>query len=278
MIAGMADLPDPLTLKDTPLITAHTPSLDMLARRGEVVTFPSLKVNNKVTPENALLSILGYDLERGEPSLEELMQFGLNRNAAINSYSSLRPFIIPGFSGHGVCITTSAWVRGVSKCALLKPMDIYSPGSSEVEIFETIAKLTIDSILNNEFVFVYMDYPLKASLKGDYEGKVNVITSMDRHLINPIADYVWKSDLMINLVVTTDLVTPWHKKFPEDISVPAILYFNNHDWDGDPDRKFTELEAILSQRKFDNPSDLMRYLINFSVSEDDDEEEKNDKF
>ena len=269
IIAGMADLPDPLTLKETPLVMGHIPSLDILARRGEMTSFPTIAERHEISHKNALLSVLGYDLERGEPSVEELMEFGLDNSLPLTQYSSLRPFVLPGFSGHGVCVTTSAWVRGVAKCAFLKPIDIYSPGSSDAEILEAVAKLACDALPKNEFVLVYVDTTLKVSLRGDYEGKIKALEQIDRHLITPIADYVWKSDLMINMAVTTDLVTPWHRRRPTKMSVPLILYFNNHDWDGDPEQSFTEVQAMLNERNLNSPSDLMRYLCNFNVSEEE---------
>ena len=269
IIAGMADLPDPLTLKETPLVTGHMPSLDLLARRGEMTSFTTVAERHEISHKNALLSVLGYDLDRGEPSVEELMEFGLDNSIPLTQYPSLRPFILPGFSGHGVCVTTSAWIRGVAKCALLKPLDIYSPGSSDAEIFEAMSKLVVEAVPNKEFVLVYVDTPLKASLRGDYEGKIKSLELIDRHLVTPIADYVWKSDLLINLAITTDLVTPWHRRRPAKMGVPVILYFNNHDWDGDPEKSFTEVESMLTERTLHSPSDLMRYLCNFSVSEEE---------
>lgn len=269
IIAGMADLPDPLTLKETPLVTGHMPSLDLLARRGEMTSFTTVAERHEISHKNALLSVLGYDLDRGEPSVEELMEFGLDNSIPLTQYPSLRPFILPGFSGHGVCVTTSAWIRGVAKCALLKPLDIYSPGSSDAEIFEAMSKLVVEAVPNKEFVLVYVDTPLKASFRGDYEGKIKSLELIDRHLVTPIADYVWKSDLLINLAITTDLVTPWHRRRPAKMGVPVILYFNNHDWDGDPEKSFTEVESMLTERTLHSPSDLMRYLCNFSVSEEE---------
>ena len=269
VIAGLADLPDPITLRDTPLVLADTPAMDMLARRGDLTAFPSMDDLHEVSHKNALLSILGYDINRGEPSAEELMEYGLNQNATITDYTSLRPFIIPGFSGHGVCVTTSAWVRGVAKCALIKPIDIYSPGSSDSDVLDTVSKLATDAIDKNEFVLVYVDSPLKASLRGDFDGKVAALDIIDRHIVAPIADYVWKSDLMINLALTTDLVTPWHRRRPTKMRVPVILYFNNHDWDGDPAQSFTEVQSMLTQGSLNNPSDLIRYLYNFNVTEEE---------
>ena len=269
VIAGMGDLPDPITGWDTPLVSAAIPSLNMLAQRGEITAVPTINPDFEISHKNALLSLLGYDLQRGEPSLQELMEFGLNGKDPITTYNSLRPFIIPGFSAHGVCITPSAWVRGVAKCALISPLDIYAPGASEVDILETMAELACQSVIDNEFVFLYVDSPLKASLKGSYEAKVSALESIDQHLVNPIADFVWKSDLFINLAITTDLVTPWHRKRPAQMNVPLILYFNNHDREGDPDQSFTEVQAMLSPKNFNYPSDLMRYLTSFTVSDEE---------
>lgn len=269
VISGMGDLPDPVTLRETPLSVAEIPSLDLLARRGELTAIPSVPISGQVSHKNALLSILGYDLQRGEPTTEELMEFGLNNSSLLTDYPSLCPFIIPGFSGHGVCITTSAWVRGVAKSAFLRPLDIYSPGSSDGEILQTVSRLTTQAVPSHEFVFIYVDTPLRATLRGDYDAKVKALETIDRYLITPIADYVWKSDLFINLAITTDLITPWHTRIPSLVSVPAVVYFNNHDWEGNPDQSFTEVEAMLMDRSMLAPSDLIRFLSNFSVSEEE---------
>lgn len=270
IVAGMADLPDPRTLKDTPLLAGQLPNLDILARRGHLSSIPTLKENEETSHINALMSLLGYDLSRGIPKAEELMSFGLDNSSRLTDYESLRPFIIPGFSGHGVTITPSAWVRGAGKCAFLHPLDIYSPGSSDEDILATIARLTTESVAKEEFILVYVDSPLKASLRGDYDGKVKALEQIDRSLIAPIADFVWKSDLMINLAVTTDLVTPWHRRRPNNIAVPVVVYFNNDDIEGEPEKGFTEVDSLLMHRYFDQPSSLIRYLSNFRIDEGED--------
>lgn len=269
VIAGMGDMPDPATGHDTPLATAHIPGLHTLARRGELALLPVDSDTSRLSHKNALLSLLGYELERGEPSSEELMEFGLDHSSNISNFASLRPFILPGFSSHGVCVTTSAWVRGVAKCALLTPKDIYSPGSADAEILETMARLAVEAIEKEEFVLLYVDTPLKASLRGDYQAKIRALEEIDRHLVTPVADFVWKSELFIQLAVTSDLITPWHRRRPTVIGVPAILYFNNFDTEGDPDLKFTEVNAMLSPHKFNDTSDLIRFLINFNVYDDE---------
>lgn len=269
VIAGMGDLPDPITKRDTPLVSASIPSLDLLAQRGDLYVISTIQSGEDISHKNAFLSLMGYDLQRGEPEIEELMEFGLAGNQPLTVFQSLRPFVIPGFSGHGVAITPSAWARGVAKCAFLKPLDIYSPGSSEADIVATMAELACRAIIEHEFVLLYVDSPLKASLRGDFDTKVSALETIDRFLINPIADFVWKSELYINLAVTTDLVTPWHRKRPTMMNVPAVFYFNNHDREGDPDDVFTEVNAMLNRHLSDSPSDFMRFLCNFNIKEED---------
>lgn len=267
VIAGMADFPDALTRRETPLATAAIPSLHKLAQRGKFSAFKTIQQGISLSHKNALLSILGYELAQSEPSIQELMEFGLDNSKKISDFSTLRNFVIPSFSGHGVCITTSAWVRGVAKSAFLRPLDIYSPGSSDSEVLETIAALTTKEISqNNEFVLVYVDTPLKASLKGDYRAKVKSLEAIDRHLITPVADFVWKSDLLINMVVTTDLATSWRTRNPSDVRVPVMSYFNAlDDFEdfNDSNLSFTEVEAMLTREFLSGPSDLIRSLYNF---------------
>lgn len=269
VIAGMADLPDPLTLRETPLVSADIPALDTLARRGEFSSFITISEKHGVSHKNALLSILGYDLDRGEPSTEELMEFGLEPESSLTDFPTLRPFIIPGFSGHGVCVTNSAWVRGVAKCGLLRVKDIYSPGLSDPDVYDAIVKQAVEAVGHNEFVLVYVDSPLKASLRGNYNAKIEALENIDRHLISPIADFVWKSDFLINLAITSDLVTPWHRRRPSLVSVPVVVYFNNHDQEGNPEQNFTEVESMLMNRPFESPCALIRYLCSFSVAGDE---------
>ena len=269
VVAGMADLPEPLTRRDTPLTAAHLPSLQILAQSGALTTMPTLLPNDEVSHSNALLSLLGYDLARGVPSVKELMHFGLDATDSLENYPTLRHFVIPGFSSHGVCITPSAWVRGAGKCALLRPLDIYTPGSSDIEILDSIATMATKAIEKEEFVFIYVDTPLRSSLRGDYEGKVRALELIDRHLINPIADYVWKSEMLLQLAVTTDLVTPWHRHAPALLPVPVLIYFNNRDLGEEGTFSFTEVEAMLQEKFLLEPSDLMRYLCNFNVTEEE---------
>lgn len=269
VISGMADLPDPVSLRDTPLSVANIPSLKTLANRGDFSAVNTRDLHQEISYSNSLLAILGYDLQKGSLSIEELREFGLDNISPINHFSTLQPFIIPGFSGHGVCITTAAWVRGIAKCALLTPLDIYSPGASDIEILEAMAELANEAIIDNEFVFIYIDSPLRHSLKGNYDLKVDSLEKIDRYLITPVADFVWKSDLMINLAITTDLNTPWHTGKPVAVKVPVILYFNNNDAEAVSENNFTEVESLLKLWSFESPGEFIRYLCNFSVSEEE---------
>lgn len=264
VIAGMADLPDRLSGQGTLLDSSYLPALNTLAARGEVVSLMTDTGHHQLSHKNAFLSLIGYDLQRGDPSLQDLMEYGLDNSSPISDYATLSPFVIPEFSGHGVCVTTSAWVRGAAKCAMLKPVDIYSPGSSDSEILATEAELVTKLIVDNEFVLVYVDSPLKASLQGRYEQKKEALENIDRYLIAPIADFVWKSDLLINMAITTDLVTPWHLKIPMKANVPVLLYFNEHDFGENPDVRFTEVEAGLNPNPFISGEEFIRYLIDFT--------------
>jgi 2,3-bisphosphoglycerate-independent phosphoglycerate mutase len=64
---GMADEPIESLGGKTPLMVAHTPTLDALARRARFATYLSLPEGYPATSDVAQLSILGYDLAQHYP-------------------------------------------------------------------------------------------------------------------------------------------------------------------------------------------------------------------
>lgn len=266
IIGGIAEIPPLSPMERTALKAANTPSLDLLAEGGALGCMKTGFGKKQFNDATALLSIFGYDERRGIPSHDLLREFGLD-NSIDSSYTEINYMVIPGFSGHGSVITTSPIARAVGKMAFLSPVDIYSPGGIESEMLEEMARQAVVRIKNEEFVFVYVNTPHSASIKGDYEGKKRAIEMIDRHLITPVADYVWRTDEFMNLAVTSDHISSCVNRNIENGMVPAVVYFNDHtEYKA---RGFDEQSAMNGELELKDPSDLMKFLNTFSPKFDE---------
>lgn len=261
LVGGMADLPDPLLDNKTPLMLADTPSLDVIAKNGIAGTFSPLAPGKALSVKNSLMSVLGFDLNKNLPSEGALMEFGMERDMAPTS-PNLPFMVLPGFSGHGVSVTSSPLARGISKLLLLNPVDIYVPGNTEEHILDIYSRLTISAISRREFVLIYIDTPRKAALAGDYEAKIRSLSLIDRLLISPVADYMWHSREFINLAVVSPTLTSWRRRKDVAGEVPAVVYFNDAEIGGNKD--FNENLNPLSDFLDSDPGALIRFLCNFS--------------
>lgn len=263
IIGGMADVAHAGLGGATPLMAASTPSLDALAKCGCCGLIQNIPDGFPVTTENAVLSLLGYDFERGVPSTQTLRAFG---TGAPLLQSDLRYFVMPKFSGHGVVVSDNEAVRGIGMMAMLRPL--YPMGES-VDISDSHpcgslhdkALLAIKAIEIFDFVMVYIGETDLASRKRDVEGKIDAIERIDRELITPVADYVWNAKLQMNLVVACDHITSSLTGKCERGDVPAVVYFNDDlPYDTKAFDEATVAEGPLSAPL---PGDLMRLLVSF---------------
>lgn len=267
IIGGMADLPDRALDGKTPLMVADIPSLNVLAGDGSLgIITPGEGLVTSTA--DAVLSMLGYDLRKGRATDYEYRQFGLEVSG-IPLTPSLSPIVIPTFSGHGTVISPSPLVRGILKSAFMYPIDLYAPGNSETDLLEAMAAQTISAAAQSQLVTVFVDGPEQASRQGDPDGKIESLEMIDAHLITPVADFVWRSDEMMNLVVTTDHIFSWRHKMPVEGQVPVLIYFND-----EPllkKRNFNEVTASEGELNLVNPADLMRLLYPLPPASNEDE-------
>lgn len=255
--SGLADIPDDAIEGKTPLMMAHTPSLDALAKCGCSGLIRILPDSINPTRKNSILGLLGYDFRKGTPSSEELECFDKNitsSSAALN----INYFILPKFSGHGVVISEHPEVRGIGKMALLKPVEIIRTGDG---VLHSMAEMAIKLSETNEFVLLHVESAASMSRKGDFQGKVDAIERIDQDVITPIADYVWNAKEQMNMVVVSDNIYSWRFGRPLAGEVPAVVYFND-DLPYDT-KRFDEISLEDGPLNVPLPGDLIRLLISF---------------
>lgn len=266
IIGGLADIPDSLMEGKTPLMAAVTPSLDALARCGCCGSVLTVDPAVPLSPHTAILSLLGYDFRRGMPAPEELAAFGRNEPVREEG-SSLRYFVLPKFSGHGVVISDDDMVNGIGRMALLNVERPYGENSSGDTRLREMAEATIRAIERDEFVLVYIHAPRDMSLKGSWDAKVESIEDIDREYISPVADYVWGAKQQMNMVVVSDCISSWRCGMDMRGEVPAVVYFND-DPPYDTDT-FDEESVVDGPLGAPMPGDLIRRLMTFETYYED---------
>lgn len=275
VVGGLADIPDPDNGGQTPLMAASTPSLDALAKCGCCGLIQTLPENVEPSPENSLLALLGYDFSRGAVPMSTLAKFGAGIAFPQNS---LRLFVVPKFSGHGVVVSDVDSVRGAAMMAMIKPL---FPMGENVEITEGTptgsladkAMLAIKAIEIFDFVLVYVDSPDRAAMRGDAMAKIEAIEAIDKELITPVADYVWNAKMQMNLVVTGDHISSWKDRRRLPGEVPAVVYFND-DLPYETER-FNEESVAEGPLNAPLPGDLIRLLVSFEPYSDDEKSGNN---
>ena len=260
IISGLADLPDRSLTGKTPLMLAHTPALDALAKCGCAGSLRVCPDGVAPTRNNAILSLLGYDFSKGTPATEALASFGRSSSPAPEEFG-LRCHVIPKFSGHGVMISNHPEVRGIGKMAMLRAIEGGHVAEKKGSDLCSLSDKVLAAVKDNELVVVHVESAAAMSRRHDPEGKQSVIEEIDHHIIAPIADYVWHAPEQMNMVVVSDNVFPWRVGYPIEGDVPAVVYFND-DLPYDTDR-FDEETLAEGPLNAPLPGDLLKLLISF---------------
>lgn len=260
---GLSDLPGESDGGTTPLMEASSPSLDGLAKCGCCGMTKVIDESVPLTPENVVLSLMGYDFSRGTVPVETLEKLGSGRPFRSGD---VRLFVVPKFSGHGVVVTDYDSVRGAAMMSMLKPL--YPLGTSDGNPSENPcgslydkAMLAIKAIEMFDFVLIYVDDPYRKALEGDASGKAEAIERIDRDLISPVADYVWNAKLQMNLVVTGGFISSCRQRKAVYGDVPTAVYFND-DLPYDM-QAFDEKTVADGPLDAPMPGDLIRMLVAF---------------
>lgn len=260
IISGLADVADHSLGGKTPLMLAHSPALDALAKCGCSGTLKVCPDGVELSRANAILSLLGYDFSKGAPDAEALARFGKSDSVSPDA-EGLRCFVVPKFSGRGVMISSHAEVRGIGKLAMLRGIDPAEGRKEGETVLQRMASLALDAVGKEEFVAVHVESAASMARKHDPDGKRRAIEQIDREVVCPIADYVWNAREQMNMVVVSDTVYPWRTGRPVEGEVPAVVYFND-DLPYDTPR-FDEEALNEGPLNVPLPGDLIKLLISF---------------
>ena len=183
-----AKLLNELILKSQELLAAHPFNIER-AKRGE-------RQANSIWPWSG-----GY-----RPSMETLMQ----------RYPQIKT---------GVVISAVDLIRGIGHYAGLGIIHVKGATGLANTNYEGKAEAAINSLRNNDFVFVHVEASDEAGHDGDLELKLKTIEYLDQRLIAPIYKEVctWKEPVCI--AVLPDHLTPVEQRIHVGQAVPFLIWY-----------------------------------------------------
>jgi len=163
------------------------------------------------------------------------------------------------FGISGSVISAVDLVNGIGKLVGLKVINVPGATGYYDTNFKGKADYALESLKNNDFVFVHVEAPDEAGHNGDIRAKVGAVENFDRLVVGTILQAVKQYSDGYRILVLPDHATPVSIKTHTSEPVPFAVC-------GDgitPDNaaEFTEKAASESEFELNNASGLMKYLV-----------------
>ena len=162
------------------------------------------------------------------------------------------------FGLSGSVISAVDLIKGLGRILGLEVINV--PGATGYYDTDYLAKAkaAINSLKNNDFVFVHVEAPDEAGHNGDLREKITAIERFDQLVVGPILEYC-KTINDFKIMILPDHATPIALKTHTAEAIPFALYGKNI-----PAKNFlqySEKEAQKSELFFENGYQLMEYFI-----------------
>ena len=134
------------------------------------------------------------------------------------------PTLTDRFNITGSMISAVDLLKGLGVLGGLAPLDI--PGATGYidTNYAGKAGAAIDSLKNEDFVFVHLEGPDEAGHKGSVEDKITAIEDFDSKIVTPIIGALRSAGEDFRVVITMDHFTPIALRTHVSDPVPTVLY------------------------------------------------------
>lgn len=161
------------------------------------------------------------------------------------------PSLVDRFAISGSMISAVDLLKGLGVVGGLSVINV--PGATGYidTNYQGKAQAAMDSITDQDFVFVHLEGPDEAGHKGSLEDKLTAIEDFDARIVKPIYDFLVESGEEFRMVVTMDHFTPLAVRTHTLEHVPTILYDSRNTSAGSG-RNFNEREAFAHDAEMKN--------------------------
>ncbi len=134
------------------------------------------------------------------------------------------PTLVDKFGISGSMISAVDLLKGLGVLGGITPIDI--PGATGYidTNYKGKADAAIETLKQQDFVFVHLEGPDEAGHKGSLKDKITAIEDFDGKIVKPILESLKASNEDFRVVITMDHFTPLSMRTHVSDSVPTILY------------------------------------------------------
>lgn len=126
----------------------------------------------------------------------------------------------------GSVITAVDLVRGIGKCAGLRPIDVEGATGLADTNYEGKARAALRALKEgDDFVFLHVEATDEAGHDGDVDLKVKTIEYLDQRLAAPIMEEISKWDEPVAVAILPDHATPVELRVHRGEPVPFVIWY-----------------------------------------------------
>lgn len=190
----------------------------------------------------------------GKDSANMLWPWSLGRRPSMLPLSELYGV------GKGTVISAVDLIKGIGIYAGLKSVDVEGATGLYDTNYENKLKATIDALESgDDFVFLHVEASDEAGHEGDVALKVKTIENLDSRIIEPLTQYIKKSNEEIAIAVLPDHPTPCRIKTHTSHPVPFAVM--KPGVKPDSAKRLTETAGAESSLSLSEPMDFITYFL-----------------
>lgn len=212
--AGMAGEALPELEGRTPLMAANNPHMDMLAQKAEVGMVRSIAPGMPADASIAELAVLGYAPEiycQGNTAkkLDPLRQlYGVN----------------------GAMVFAETRQNSLANAAGLHCIPIEKGADTISMLYQRKVRAAVKALAEGyNFLYIHLEEAAQCSRKGDLQGKIQAIETMDQKLLAPLLEALKQQEEKYALLLTPGYAIPLFQNSPSKAPVPFAIYRSDRD-------------------------------------------------
>ncbi|MEI7998328.1 MAG: cofactor-independent phosphoglycerate mutase [Candidatus Omnitrophota bacterium] len=159
---------------------------------------------------------------------------------------------------NGSVISAVDLVKGIGSLAGLKVINVAGANGYYDTNYIGKAASALESLKNNDFVYVHVEAPDEAGHNGDYEAKLKCIERFDDLVVGAVRKYL-QNNIQVRVVISPDHPTPVAKRTHTSNPVPFVMYGQGIDSNGT--KIYSETEAGKKGIKFHSGQEMIKFFF-----------------